>query len=452
VPATASEAHTGGAGHAGPNGRDRRPVVQDPAGEADVHPGRPRKWLPRWTLRLRLTLLYGALFLVTGAVLLAITCALVAHSVRDRKSVVVQAKSGQKPVVTERKATGPVFYSQSPRDPSALPTVSPEVPKALRGTAVQLERLAQMQLERDRAAGLDALVTKSAIALGIMAVVSIALGWLMAGRALRPVRTMGLRARGISERNLHERLALDGPNDELKELGHAFDGLLARLESAFESQRRFVANASHELRTPITVERTLVEVALADPDANTESLRATCERVLAASEQQERMIEALLTLARSQRGLDVREDVDLASIAGGVLQGASTNGVRIESTLAPARTTGDPALVERLVANLVENAVHYNVPTGWVRASTGVRDGRATLTVTNSGPVIPPDRAAALIEPFRRLDGDRNGHSRGVGLGLSIVDAIATAHGAELRATPRDAGGLDVEIRFPASR
>jgi signal transduction histidine kinase len=284
-----------------------------------------------------------------------------------------------------------------------------------------------------------------------MALVSIGLGWLMAGRALRPVRTMGLRARGISERTLHERLALEGPNDELKELGDAFDGLLSRLESAFESQRRFVANASHELRTPITVERTLVEVALADPDANTDSLRATCERVLAASEQQERMIEALLTLARSQRGLDAREELDLAAVAAGVLEGASPNGVRIDAALDPGHTTGDPALVERLVANLVDNALHYNVQSGWVTVSTGMRDGKPTLRVTNSGPEIPPDRAAALIEPFRRLDGDRNGHARGVGLGLSIVDAIATAHGADLRARPREGGGLNVEVRFPAS-
>ena len=294
-----------------------------------------------------------------------------------------------------------------------------------------------------------ALLTKSGIALGIMAMLSIGLGWLMAGRALRPIRTMGARAKGISERNLHERLALEGPNDEFKELADTFDGLLERLQAAFESQRRFVANASHELRTPITLERTLVEVALADPRASVDSLRDTCGRVLAATEQQERLIEALLTLARSQRGLDSREEVDLADAVQEVLQSVSPSGIRVEVELDDAPTTGDPRLVERLIANLVENALHYNVDDGWVSVRTGVRDGRSVLVVSNSGPLIDPSRVDELIEPFRRLNGDRPGHTRGLGLGLSIVSAIAAAHGAELIATPRPGGGLDVEARFP---
>jgi signal transduction histidine kinase len=302
---------------------------------------------------------------------------------------------------------------------------------------------------QDRAAQLDALLTRSGVALGIMALVSIGLGWLMAGRALRPLRTMGARARGISERNLHERLALEGPDDELKELGDTFDGLLSRLENAFESQRRFVANASHELRTPITVERTLVEVALADPCANVESLRATCERVLAAGEGQERLIEALLTLARSQRGLDHSEPLDLAAVTAEVLQKAPVDGVRVRSELGNARMSGDRALVERLVANLVDNALQHNVPSGWLEAQTGIRDGAPTLRVANTGPAIAPEQAADLIEPFRRLNGDRPRHRRGLGLGLSIVDAIASAHGAALIAKPRPGGGLAVEVRFP---
>jgi signal transduction histidine kinase len=410
-----------------------------------------RRLRPRWTLRLRLTLLYGTLFLVAGAVLLAITYALVAHSVGQQKSVVVRATDGQKPVVTERRATSPDFYWQSAQRLGQLPAVPPDVPKALRGTAVQLERAAQIKVNQDRAAQLDALLTWSGIALGIMAFVSIGLGWLVAGRALRPLRTMGVRARGITERNLHERLALDGPDDELKELGDTFDGLLARLETAFESQRRFVANASHELRTPITVERTLVEVALADPGANVESLRRTCERVLAAGEDQERLIEALLTLARSQRGLDRREELDLAEVAAGVLHETPSDGIRVSTELCDAPTNGDPALVERLVANLVDNAIKYNVDSGWIRAYTGVRDGAPTLTVSNSGAVIQPAEAAELTEPFRRLNGDRTQHRGGLGLGLSIVDAIATAHGAQLCAQPRLDGGLEVEVRFPAA-
>jgi signal transduction histidine kinase len=403
---------------------------------------------PRWTLRLRLTLLYGALFLVAGAVLLGITYALVAHSIGARKTVVVTAKTGQKPMVIERDASGSVFYTQ--RAPATLPTVPPDVPKALRPTAEAIQREAQLRLDQARTTQLNALLTWSGIALGIMAFVSIGLGWVVAGRALRPLRTMGMRARGISERNLHERLALEGPDDELKELGDTFDALLSRLETAFESQRRFVANASHELRTPITVERTLVEVALADPNANVESLRATCERVLAAGEEQERLIEALLTLARSQRGLERREDLDLAAITGRALRETSCNGVTVRSDLVRAATVGDPALVDRLVANLLDNALHYNVESGWVEARTGTRDGSPTLRIANSGAMIPAQRAAELVEPFRRLNGDRTRHRHGLGLGLSIVDAIATAHGASLSVAPRAEGGLEVEVRFPA--
>jgi signal transduction histidine kinase len=366
----------------------------------------------------------------------------------------VLLKSGKVARVVYRDQSGNAgFLLQLRRYTGQLTSVAQQSQRSFTAGQVAIRRLkaaSTAALHHQRAAQLGALLTTSGIALGIMAFVSIGLGWLMAGRALRPVRTMSARARGISERNLHERLALDGPNDELKELGDTFDGLLARLEKAFESQRRFAANASHELRTPITLERTLVEVALADPHASIDSLRETCERVLAASEQQERLIESLLTLARSQRGLDRREDLDLGAIAGEIVQGVSSNGVRVESELGDACTTGDPALVERLVANLLDNALHYNQSHGWVRAWTGLRDGRPTLRVVNTGPVISPDQAAVLAEPFRRLNGERTGHKDGLGLGLSIVGAIATAHDADLHLTPRPSGGLEVEVRFRA--
>jgi signal transduction histidine kinase len=283
----------------------------------------------------------------------------------------------------------------------------------------------------------------------ITAVASIGLGWLVAGRVLRPLRTMTHRARLISERNLHERLALDGPDGELRELGDTFDGLLGRLERAFDAQRRFVANASHELRTPLTVERAMLEVALADPDADAASLRRVCERVIASGEEQERLIEALLMLARSDRGLEQRESLDLAQLAGNLIA-AGADARRIEASLAPAPLRGDRRLIERLVGNLLENATAHNVPEGWIRVETGERNGRARLRVANSGAPIAADQAVGLLEPFRRLAADRTSRRDGHGLGLSIVAAIAEAHGAVVAVQAPPEGGLDVAVEFPA--
>ena len=432
-----------------------------------------RRWLPRRTLRLRLTLLYGGLFLGAGVILLAITYALAAHSeaTTANRSVVVatQRRSGNLPtppfMPPGLSKSGGVFYRASPQNGGGpqlreyAGRVTAKFQKLTEAQQAQLRSLqdkANAQLKHQRQAQLNSLLTESGIALAIMAFVSIGLGWLMAGRALRPVRTMNARVRGISERNLDERLALEGPNDELKELGDTFDGLLARLEGAFQSQRQFVANASHELRTPVTLSRTLVEVALADPRASAQSLRATCERVLAAGEQQERLIESLLTLARSQRGLAAREELDLGVVVRDVLAEVPPNGVQVKSRLGLAPTWGDPALVERLAANLVDNALNYNEPHGWVSVWTGLRDGAPTLEVSNSGPMIAPEQAGELLEPFRRMNGDRaSGQNRadsprGLGLGLSIVDAIARAHGATLATLPRDRGGLTVRVRFPS--
>jgi signal transduction histidine kinase len=425
-------------------------------------PGRSlvRRWMPRRTVRLRLTLLYGGLFLLAGAVLLTITYELVSHS-----SAVT--KQGGEFVSQSFGAATPAQLKLPPPPPGVVQTVrvqgsssggpialyAGKVNKAIRQlTAAQAKQFAaraEVAIRTQSSAQLGALLTRSAIALGIMAIISIGLGWLIAGRALRPVRTMSARARGISERNLHERLGLEGPDDELKELGDTFDELLGRLEAAFESQRQFVANASHELRTPLTLERALVEVALADPGATSDSLRAACERVLVASEHQERLIEALLTLARGQRGLESRQQLDLAEVAAEALRGVLPSGTRVESDLGTAPTTGDPALVERLVGNLIDNALRYNLEQdGWVSVWTGISDGRPTLRVSNSGPWVSRDEVAILTEPFRRLNGTRT-ETRGTGLGLSIVAAIASAHGAALGTTPRPDGGLDVEVAFP---
>jgi signal transduction histidine kinase len=417
--------------------------------------GSSRRWLPRWTLRLRLTVLYGSLFLVAGAALLTITYELVSHSpTQARFGPVAITANGPGAALLPKPLPAP--RGNGPAGAVQIRDYAGQVTRTFRRVTVaqqkQLQTFAtkaKVALQQQQSDQLGALLTRSGIALGIMAVLSIALGWLIAGRALRPVRTMSARARGISERNLHERLALEGPDDELKELGDTFDGLLARLEAAFESQRRFVANASHELRTPITLERTLVEVALADPDANVDSLRRTCARVLVASEQQERLIEALLTLARSQRGLVRKDELDLAAVAGEVLLGARPSGVRVESELGSALTTGDCALIERLVGNLLDNALRYNLERdGWVTVWTGVIDGLPTLRITNSGPVVPAAQTGELLEPFRRLDGERT-DTRGAGLGLSIVAAIATAHDAAMSPAPRPDGGLDVQVSFP---
>jgi signal transduction histidine kinase len=289
-----------------------------------------------------------------------------------------------------------------------------------------------------------------------MAIVSIWLGWLVAGRALRPLRTITSTARDISASSLHRRLALEGPDDEVKQLADTFDGLLGRLEASFDAQRQFVANASHELRTPLTLERTLVEVALADPDATVESLRETCERVLVAGEQQERLIEALLTLSRSQRGLDYHEPFDLGAVAAEVLEARRPDAERRELHLAAALesapTSGDRRLGERLVANLVDNAVRHNVPSGRIDVTTGTKDGRAILTITNSGPVVPPHELDRLFQPFQRLVANRdNGQGDGLGLGLSIVQAIATAHDATLIPRAQTEGGLAIEVSFPST-
>jgi signal transduction histidine kinase len=392
-----------------------------------------RRWLPRRTVRLRLTLLYGALFLVAGAALLAITYGLVAQQSGSKTTVEAVLHEG---------AAGPtrttVRIGSDERPPVKLPP----------GAADPNVRFAQSIADETRTQQLRSLLTVSMLALGIMALGAVLLGWLMAGRALRPLRTMTAATRQISEENLHERLALTGPDDELKELGDTIDGLLARLQAAFEAQRRFVANASHELRTPLTLERAMIEVALADPHADAGSLRAVCERVLAAGAEQERVIEALLTLARSQRGLEERRPLDLAAVAEAALADLGPE-PRVEATLEPAATSGDQRLVERLVVNLLDNAVRHNVPGGWVRVRTGVEGERALLRVENSGPVVPADEVANLVEPFRRATADRSSHDGGLGLGLSIAAAIATAHGAALDVRARPEGGLDVGVGLP---
>ena len=283
--------------------------------------------------------------------------------------------------------------------------------------------------------------------------VALALGWLIAGRFMRPLRTITATARDISASNLNRRLALSGRNDEFAELGETLDGLFGRLEASFQAQRHFVANASHELRTPLAAERTLLQVALADPDATAQTLRETCEELLALGDKQERLIEALLTLASSERGVERWEPFDLAEIAGKVLlnrrQEAERRGIRVDGDLSAAPATGDPSLAESLLANLVDNAIRHNRDGGWVKVSTTITDGLAVVSVSNTGPMIPPDEVDRLFQPFQRLGTERMRHASGHGLGLAIVRAITGVHNATLTANARPEGGLDIEVSFP---
>jgi signal transduction histidine kinase len=299
---------------------------------------------------------------------------------------------------------------------------------------------------------LRGLLTVYAFGLALVAVLSIGLGWLIAGRFLRPLRTITATARDISATNLHRRLALHASH-EFTELADTLDDLFGRLEAAFDAQRHFVANASHELRTPLTAERALLQVALADPGATVESLRATCEDLLGLGQQQERLIEALLTLATSERGIERRTPFDLAAAAGSVLAAhrpaADRRGVGVRTSLEPAPTTGDPSLVESLLANLVENALRHNASGGWLEVSTGATPAGARVTVRNTGPVVPADQLGRLFQPFQQLGRERVRQAGGYGLGLAIVRAIAAAHGARLVPTARPGGGLDIEVTFP---
>lgn len=292
-----------------------------------------------------------------------------------------------------------------------------------------------------------------AIALPLVILLAVVGGWIIAGRLLRPLRTIIATAKDISASNLSRRLDLGRRGDELAELGETLDALFARLESAFESQRRFVASASHELRTPLSAERALLQVALADSDASTTDLRSACQQILVLGDQQERLIAALLTLASSEAGLYDTEPFDLAEIAGQVLltrrKDAEQRGLEISTALSAAPATGDPRLTESLVANLVDNAIRHNVTGGRITISTIRIAGNAALRVGNTGPVIPPGQIERLFEPFQRLEGTRTRGAVGHGLGLAIVRAIAEAHGATLTPHAQPEGGLEIEVAFP---
>ncbi|MFI1677998.1 ATP-binding protein [Streptomyces sp. NPDC020607] len=390
--------------------------------------------LPSRRAGVRLTLLYGALLVASGAVLLALTYLLVARFPADRVLVDGVEAGG-----------GAGVDAGTGRSGGGFPGVRP----AARSGDV----FAQLQ---EQAVGqhtdqLRQLLVQSGVALAVMLVVSAVLGGLAARRVLRPLRAMTGTVRHISAHTLHERLAVQGPADELKELADTVDGLLGRLEAAIDSHRRFVAHAAHALHTPLLLERALLRKTLIDRDATAETFRGSTERLLEISERQARLLESLLALAGSHRGLVHREELDLARLAEWALHVArpesERRGLRVTAATGPAPVLGDPALIQRLVCCLVDNAVGHNRPGGRVDLTTAVRDGHAVVSVANTGDRVAPDQVDRLFAPFRgpgRSIGD--GHP---GLGLAVVHAIALAHEAVISARARPDGGLSVEVAFP---
>ncbi len=362
----------------------------------------------RPTLRARMTLVYGAVICTSGIALLGITQTLVPGLLQHD------------------------VHESGPGQPGAVSAGHPTRMPITIGSQVFWEDVAT---------------------LAVMAMVSLAAGWLIAGRFARPLRAIITAARDISASNLHRRLGVRGRGDEFTELGETLDDLFGRLEAAFQAQRHFIANASHELRTPLSAGRALLQVAIADPEPTVETLRATCQELVELGDQQERLIAALLALASSQRGIGELECLDLADITRDVVLArqdeAQRRGVHLGVALAAAPVTGDASLAESLVANLLDNAIRHNLPGGQVEISTSLTAAGAVVSVGNTGTVIPPDAVEDLFQPFRQLGTQRTRRGAGHGLGLAIVRAIADAHNAALTARARPGGGLDIQVTFP---
>nr|WP_262379431.1 HAMP domain-containing sensor histidine kinase [Nonomuraea sp. PA05] len=368
------------------------------------------------SIRWRLTITYSALVFAAAAALLFSVYAIVGNAI---------------------SAAWPIFETNLP------PTLDAQFQQ-------YMQSFQKLAVQNAR----DALLTSSVMALVGVGILALIIGYFIADRAMRPVAQMTATARKLSESTLaHQRIALEGPNDELKELADTFDAMLARLNVAFDTQRRFVANASHELRTPLTINRTVLEIALSDPEAS-QDLKALGRTLLEVNARNEKLIEGLLLLARSERELAVRKPLDVMEVAQTAVEQvtpfAEEHGVTVSTELVSAPTIGDPVLLERSVSNLLENAVKYNIPENgkvWIR--TGMADGALVVQVANTGQHVPAYEVNSLFEPFRRLHADRVDSAKGSGLGLSIVRAVVQAHGGNVTAVPRDGGGLVVTIRLP---
>jgi signal transduction histidine kinase len=386
----------------------------------------------RLTVRARLTLLYSGLFAVCGAIVVAVSYAQVAQL----------SASGQGQRDGRPPAASGSFAAQCR---SAETSAHPD-PGILAKCAAYFQHLGA-QGQRDFT--VSHLLQYSLITVAVVIALAAVLGWILSGRALRPVHLITTAARAASERNLSARVAPTGPHDELRELAETFDEMLARLQAAFEGQQRFIANASHELRTPLAVMRATVDVVLDNSDSTPGDLRAMAADIRVAVDHAEHLIGALLILARNERGLTVREELDLATAAEDVLDTAGLGDRRVHATLEPAIISGDPVLAGRLIANLVDNAIRYNITAGDIWISTRTIDGSSQLTVANTGPVISPAEAGGIFQPFQRLS-DRTSHD-GSGLGLAIVASIAAIHGGTATARPRQDGGLSVVVTIPAT-
>jgi signal transduction histidine kinase len=389
---------------------------------------------PRLTVRARLTLLYTGLFAACGAVVVAVSYAQVAQ---------LRAQ-------VQGQGNGPQPSGPAPADFLAR-CRSEEVSAHPNGFVLSkcVAYYQNLGAQGQRDLTLSYLLQYSLITLAVVIALAAVLGWIAAGRALRPVHLITTAARAASEHNLSARVAATGPRDELRALAETFDEMLGRLQAAFEGQQRFIANASHELRTPLSVMRATVDVVLGNPDATPGELRGMAADIRAAVDHADHLIGALLILARNERGLTVREEVDLAAAAEDVLDTAALSGRRAHATLEPAVISGDPVLAERLIANLVDNAVRYNHAAGDIWITTRTTAGCSQLTVANTGPVISPADIDRIFQPFQRLS-DRTSHD-GSGLGLAIVASIAAIHGGTATARPRKDGGLTVTVTIPSA-
>jgi signal transduction histidine kinase len=378
--------------------------------------------------RSRLTLLYTALFTLGGTALVLITYLLVANTLHP---------------------------TATPRIPASVQRALEQCLQAARtGRAGVMQKCAavyangvQAGAAAQRSTTLAHLLTYSLLSLAGATLLAAAAGWIAAGRIFRPVHRLTAAARAASEQNLSQRIALQGPRDELRELADTFDTMLERLDRAFTSQRQFIANASHELRTPLTVMRTAMDVVLAKPEPTRGELVSMAAEIRQAVAHCERLIEALLVLARNDQARTLTDPLDLAAVAEDALEGRSANGITMTATLGEAPVTGDGVLLERLVANLLDNAERYNIAGGTVTISTSAHNATSVLRVVNTGTVVPADLVERLFLPFTRLD-DRTRHD-GFGLGLALVSSIAAVHGGTVTATAVPAGGLDIIVRLP---